>query len=214
MAAGIKIPAAKAQNWAPMLGNASYRVEPKERTKLNVVVICHQSVERDAPSMYGRLRNIVNKFEASFTFPQEPYDIVAAGDNERHWGAVEKYFGGTRLPSNVFVVDFNRPRNRAASDPAYGVVKQMLGTSGYLSQFVNLNTYNHANPRDMRKSEMILQGVARQVSTNIVSIQFRDIAFLIIVTFFLVNRYSRSVVSESGGSTFRAVCLFQQYLSA
>lgn len=183
MAAGIKIPAAKAQNWAPMLGNASYRVEPKERTKLNVVVICHQSVERNASSMYGRLRDIVNKYEASFTFPREPYDIVPAGDNERHWGAVEKYFGGSRLPSNVFVVDFSRPRNRAASDPAYGVVKQMLGTSGYLSQFVNLNTYNHADPRDMRKSEMIFQSVARQVSMNLVSTHSRNILFLILVTF-------------------------------
>ena len=136
MAAGITVPASKAQNWAPTLINASYRVQPKEMTKLNVVVICHQSVERDAPSMYGRLRNLVNNFQASFRFPSEPYEIVRAGDNEKHWGAVERYFGGKSLPDNVFVVDFSRPRNRAASDPAYGVVKQMLGKAGYLSQFI------------------------------------------------------------------------------
>lgn len=131
-----KIPAARAQNWAPTLINASYRVQAKDTTRLNVVVVCHQSVERDAPSMYGRLKRIVNKYQASFSFPEEPYDIVPAGDNEKHWGAIERYFGGTRLPENVFVVDFNRPRNRAASDPAYGVVKQMLGKAGFLSQFV------------------------------------------------------------------------------
>jgi len=137
VAAGIKIPASKAQNWAPTLINASYRVQAKEVTKLNVVVICHQSVQRDAPEMYGRLRNIVNKFQASFAFPQEPYDVVFAGDNEKHWGAVEGYFGPrSQVPENVFVVDFNRPKNRAASDPAYAPVKQMLGSHGYLSQFV------------------------------------------------------------------------------
>jgi hypothetical protein len=84
------------------------------------------------------------------------------GDKERHWGAVEKCFSDPSLnPENIFVLDFNKPRG--ATDPAYPVVKQMLTRNGYLSQFVNFNTYAHDNPRDVKRSSIILQGVARQI---------------------------------------------------
>ena len=43
------------------------------------------------------------------------------------------------------------------------IVKHILTQHGYLSQFVNFNTYDHGNPRDQRKSSTILQGVARQI---------------------------------------------------
>jgi hypothetical protein len=163
MAAGIQIPSHKAQNWAPTLGSANFKVNPNEVTNLNVVVIVHESVERQAPTMYGRVRKMVNFYNASFRFPEQPYEIVAVGDLEKHWGGVAKFMGGTRLPENVFVIDFNRPQRRAATDPAYSVVKQMLGKAGHLSQFINLNTYDHSAPRDMRKSDMILQGASRQI---------------------------------------------------
>jgi hypothetical protein len=39
----------------------------------------------------------------------------------------------------------------------------MLTKNGFLSQFVNFNTYDHANPRDQRRSDIILAGVARQI---------------------------------------------------
>ncbi len=39
----------------------------------------------------------------------------------------------------------------------------MLTKSGFLSQFVNFNTYSHESPRDPRRSEIILQSVARQI---------------------------------------------------
>jgi aubergine-like protein len=163
MAAGIQIPSHKGQNWGPTLASANFKVNPNEVTNLNVVVIVHQSVEGQTRTMYGRVRQMVNRCNASFRFPEEPYEIVAAGDLERHWGAVERFFGGTRLPDNVFVIDFNKPPRRAATDPAYSVIKQMLGKAGHLSQFINLNTYDHSAPRDMRKSDMILQGVSRQI---------------------------------------------------
>jgi hypothetical protein len=42
-------------------------------------------------------------------------------------------------------------------------VLSVLTANGYLSQFVNFVTYDHENPRDEKRSSIILQGVARQV---------------------------------------------------
>jgi len=58
-------------------------------------------------------------------------------------------------------MDFNKPKGRA--DPAYPVIKQMLSSNGYLSQFVNFKTHPHDESRDLKKSSMILQSVARQI---------------------------------------------------
>ena len=75
---------------------------------------------------------------------------------------VERCFSGSQENhENVFVLDFNKPRG--TSDPAYPVVKQMLTKNGYISQFVNFNTYPHDNARDEKRSLIILQGVARQI---------------------------------------------------
>ena len=87
---------------------------------------------------------------------------IFVGDNERHWGAVERSLSDKgRLPDNIFVLDFTKPRG--GTDPAYPVVKQMLTANGFLSQFVNFMTYSHDNPRDAKRSSIILQGVARQI---------------------------------------------------
>jgi len=81
---------------------------------------------------------------------------------EKHWGAVDRALSDQSISSeNVFVIDFNKPRG--ASDQAYPVVKQMLTKNGYLSQFVNFNTYPHDQARDPKRSSIILQGVARQI---------------------------------------------------
>jgi len=79
---------------------------------------------------------------------------------------VESFFVNDKIPENVFVLDFTRPPNRSSTDPAYGVVKQMLGRAGYLSQFMNFNNCDHGSTRgdrDAKRSNTILQGVARQV---------------------------------------------------
>ena len=86
--------------------------------------------------------------------------LFYAEDNERHWGAVERHFSG-RVKENLFVLDFTKPRGTL--DPAYPIVKQLLTKAGHLSQFVNFNTYAHDQPRDQRKSNTILQAVARQI---------------------------------------------------
>ena len=90
------------------------------------------------------------------------FAVFKLGDKERHWGIVESTFSDPSLTcDNIFVLDFTKPRG--ATDPAYPVVKQMLTSNGYISQFVNFNTYSHDNPRDQKRSNIILQGVARQI---------------------------------------------------
>ena len=49
------------------------------------------------------------------------------GDNEKHWGACERYFSG-KSKENVFVLDFTKPRGTL--DPAYPIVKQLLTKVG------------------------------------------------------------------------------------
>jgi hypothetical protein len=39
----------------------------------------------------------------------------------------------------------------------------MLATNGFLSQFLNFKNYSHDNPRDEKRSNIILQGAARQI---------------------------------------------------
>jgi len=161
-AAGVTIPKEKGSMWAPNIANANYKVDPGRAVRMNVVLIYNRNLSRSAQSVYGKIRDLVNKFNASYRFGEKPFASVEAGDNEKHWGAVERYFSGSQ-PSNIFVVDLVKPPRRQALDPAYSVVKHILTKAGYLSQFVNFNTYDHGEPRDQRKSSTILQGVARQV---------------------------------------------------
>lgn len=144
---------------------ANFKVNPRHSVHLSVVVFYHEKKigSSSAKKVFDRIRENVNKFNASYRFGETAPVFVPAGDIQRHWGAVEKYFGGNAIPSNLFVIDLSKPSGRAALDPAYSVIKSMLGRAGHLSQFVNFNTYNHGDPRDMRKSNTILQGVARQI---------------------------------------------------
>lgn len=75
---------------------------------------------------------------------------------------MERAFSDPSLnPENIFVIDFNKPPG--AADSAYPVIKQLLTKNGFLSQFVNFKTYDHSNPRDQKRSDIILAGVARQI---------------------------------------------------
>jgi len=127
-----------------------------------VVLVYHKDLRDTAQKVYGNVRNLVNKFNSSYRFGDKPFASVEAGDVEKHWGAVERHFS-QKQPANIFVLDLAKPPRRAALDPAYSVVKHILTKNGYLSQFINFNTYDHGSPRDERKSSTILQGVARQV---------------------------------------------------
>jgi len=113
--------------------------------------------------VYNKIRDAVNRFKSNYVFADQPLALVETGENEQHWGRVEKYFSGS-IPNNVFVLDFAKPKG--ALDPAYPVVKQLLTKSGFLSQFVNFKTFAHDQTRDEkgeRRSNIILEGVARQI---------------------------------------------------
>lgn len=159
--AGIQVPKEKAEHWAPLTARANFNVDPNQAVQLNVVVFYHSKIKAEpALKVYERIRDFVNGLKTYYRFGQKPFAMVEAGDRERHWGAFEKYFSG-KAPENLFVLDFIKPY--AATDPAYPVVKHLLAQSGFLSQFVSFKTYQHDAPREMKKSDMILQGVARQI---------------------------------------------------
>ena len=162
IAAGVQVSERQAGMWAPVVAKADFKVQPGKATSLNVVVVYHQSLQANFASVYQRIAGLVNGFNAAYKFGAKPFATVPAGDIEKHWGSVERFFGN-KLPPNVFVIDFLKPPRRAANDPAYSVVKQILSKGGHLSQFVNFNTYDHGNARDMKRSNIILQGVARQI---------------------------------------------------
>lgn len=163
MAAGIQVPESRGGMWAPILNQARFNVSPGRAVELNVVVVYHRDLSRSFNNVYSRITDMVNKFSAAYRFAARPYAVVEAGDLDDHWGAVQRYFSNSKLPENVFVLDFTRPPRRSSTDPAYSAVKHMLGKAGYLSQFINFNTYDHGQPRDFKKSNTILQGVSRQI---------------------------------------------------
>ena len=164
IAAGVRVPERNGKMWAPLLKSANFRVEKGQVVELNVIVVYHRSLSKTFSRVFDRLRDIVNRLNAKYQFSLRPFACVEAGDLERHWGSVENFFrNNPNIPDNVFVLDFSKPANRSSNDPAYSVVKEMLGKAGHLSQFVNFNTYDHGNPKDIKKSSIILQGVARQV---------------------------------------------------
>eukprot|EP00934_Nitzschia_sp_Nitz4_P001230 Nitzschia sp. Nitz4//scaffold129_size63868//31071//34237//NITZ4_006199-RA/size63868-augustus-gene-0.56-mRNA-1//-1//CDS//3329534905//1230//frame0 len=163
MAAGVPVPKHRGENWAPVLSKADFNVNPKRATTMNVVLVFHKKLNQSARQVYQRVRDFVNGYNSSYRFSVSPVEFVEAGDNEQHWGAVERCLSNPKFRrENVFVVDFCKPA-RGSSDTAYPVIKKLLTQNGYLSQFVNFKTYAHDNPRDFRKSDMILQGVARQI---------------------------------------------------
>ena len=45
---------------------------------------------------------MVNNHNSAYQFGSKPFQMVEAGDMREHYGAIEKYFGGTKLPNNVF----------------------------------------------------------------------------------------------------------------
>jgi hypothetical protein len=162
VAARIPIPKGSGENWGPMLSKANFNVDPKVATELNVVLFYNRRIGSCATSVYEKIQAFVNRFNTKYRLKPKLFGSIEVGDQEQHWGAVEKYFSDPKLPDNIFVIDFVKPAAKKL-DPAYPVVKHLLTKSGFLSQFVNFKTFDHGNPKDQRKSDMCLQGVARQI---------------------------------------------------
>jgi aubergine-like protein len=165
MAAGVNIPKEKGNMWAPIISRADYRVDRNRAVEMNVVVVHHDSLRNNVPMIYEKIRDLVNKHNSHYRFSESPYGLISASNDDEHCKAVQGYFR-ERLPDNMFVLDLVKPPRRQALDAAYSVVKYLLTKNGYLSQFLNFNTHDHANARDQkasRKSITILQGLARQI---------------------------------------------------
>jgi hypothetical protein len=79
VAAGVLIPGHKGENWAPMLTQAKFKVEPREATVMNVVLVCNNRLTRGAPLVYNRIRDMVNTFNSKFRFGDNPFEVVEAG---------------------------------------------------------------------------------------------------------------------------------------
>lgn len=162
IAGGVQVPQKNAENWAPLLSKCNFRINPKQATTFNVVIFHNGLLQaKDVHYVYGRICNMVNSFNSKYRLGDNPVALVDTGkDDKRHIAEVQKYFSGS-TPDNIFVLDFVKPRS--AADTAYPVVKHMLCKAGHLSQFINFKTYAHDNPRDERKSDLILHGVSRQM---------------------------------------------------
>lgn len=161
IAAGVPIPRDKSEMWAPVVSKANFKIEPTRATMCNVVVVHHERISQQAANrVYVNIKNLVNQFRSHFLFGDSSPTFVTAGDGARHSGAISRHFSGS-VPPNVFVLDFLKPKGK--TDPEYSVVKMILANGGYLSQCVSFKTYAHDNPQDQRKSNIILQGVARQI---------------------------------------------------
>jgi PAZ domain. len=164
-AAGITIPKEKSQMWAPMISRANWSVDHKNAVEMKVVVIHHQSIKNQVMPIYEKIRDFVNKHNSHYRFSFKPFSLISTCGDADHCKSVEDYFY-QRLPHNIFVLDLVRPPRKQALDTAYCVVKYLLTKNGYLSQFVNFNTHDHSRVDDqksVRRSNAILQGVARQI---------------------------------------------------
>jgi hypothetical protein len=79
IAAGVTIPGHKGENWAPLLTKASYTVDPKSATVLNIVLVCHNQLIRSSSKVYNRIRDMVNKYGGKYRMGEKPFVTVEAG---------------------------------------------------------------------------------------------------------------------------------------
>lgn len=82
------------------VSKANYRVNPNHAVELKVVLVGHRSIKK-YDLVYDRIRDMVNGHNAKYRFGNIPFEYVEAGDGHDHYGKVERYFGGSKLPNNV-----------------------------------------------------------------------------------------------------------------
>jgi hypothetical protein len=79
IAAGLQVPRAKAENWAPLLNRASFNVSPNDANTLNVILVYHERLESGARKVFQQIREFVNKYQATYRFGSDPFRMVKAG---------------------------------------------------------------------------------------------------------------------------------------
>jgi hypothetical protein len=78
MAAGVQVPASRAENWAPMLNRASFNIQPKESNTLKVIVFYNDRIQ-GAIKVYDKIRNLVNGFNSTYRLSDKPVHFISAG---------------------------------------------------------------------------------------------------------------------------------------
>ena len=80
LAAGLEVPQSRAENWAPLLGRASFDINPREATTLNVILIHSDKLQASGVErVYDQIQRHVNNFRAAYRFSERPYQMIRAG---------------------------------------------------------------------------------------------------------------------------------------
>ncbi len=77
-AAGIEVPKNKGENWAPFLNKANFNIDPKKSNAMKVIVFHNRKIQ-GAIRIFEKLRNLVNQYNATYRFDDQPMQMVAAG---------------------------------------------------------------------------------------------------------------------------------------
>ena len=78
-AAGIEVPKSKGENWAPFLNKANFNIDPKKSNTLKVIVFHNRKI-RGAMTVYKKIRTLVNSYNATYRFEDEPTQLISAGE--------------------------------------------------------------------------------------------------------------------------------------
>jgi hypothetical protein len=129
MIAGVPVPQDKAESWTPLVQKANFKLKAKQENTLKVIVFHHKQVREGAKKVFYTIRDMVNQHNSHYAFDREPAKMIEFETDQAHWGNVERELSPTsNVPNNVFVLNFIKPRGQV--DPAYPVVKKILGAGG------------------------------------------------------------------------------------
>lgn len=166
IAKGVQLSERYKDNWTRGMQDAWFRKRnPTAGVELKVLVFYNRREinEGGAMSVFNMIRFYVKSFQAAYSFEERPLALCGfePSDDGYDQCALMKKQLSQDVPENIFVLNFIKQKGK--TDPSYPVIKHLLGVHGYLSQFVSFKTFNHAADLGHKKSEMILQGVARQI---------------------------------------------------
>ena len=51
-------------------------------------------------NVYNTIKKMTNDFNSTYRLSDRPCEMIEAGDREKHWGAVEKYFNTKKAPDS------------------------------------------------------------------------------------------------------------------
>jgi hypothetical protein len=83
------------------VSKANYNVNSNKAVTLNVILVYHQSL-KNSMKVFNTIKQMTNEFNSTYRLGEKPYQIVKAGDREQHWGAIEKFFGGSKAPDSKY----------------------------------------------------------------------------------------------------------------